>query len=164
MHRNLHIFSIIFIFTKQIFGATWVDQDTYLMWEIKNEYNIMYEYDWREANQYCDNLVLDGYSDWWLPSTTQLRTLSNIRLYGEYNSNWDRWFLANERYKNNGYFIKERIQYNMGTEGDYWSLSDYASSAKSEEEEVWFVDFEAGYDDWTYTSSQHYVRCVRSSY
>ncbi len=164
MHKSLNIFYIFIALLGELVGATWIDSNTYLMWEVKNEYNIMYEYDWREANDYCEHLVLDGYDDWWLPSTSQLRTISNIRLYGEYNENWDSWFLRSERYKNNGYFIRSELQYNMGTEGDYWSLSDYASTARSEEEEAWFVDFEAGYDDWTYTSSQHYVRCVRSSY
>ena len=145
-------------------GDTWTDPTTSLMWEVKTDYNIMHEYDWQGANDYCDNLTLDGYNDWWVPSTSQLKTISNIEMFGEYSSDWEDWFLENEDYKNNGYFIKEALQYNLGTEGDYWSLSDYASGAKSTEEEAWFIDFEAGYDDWTYISSQHYVRCVRSIY
>jgi len=154
---------IVFIINKNLFSAVWTDSDTDLMWEIKSDFNIMKEYDWKDANQYCDNLVLNGYNDWWLPSTTQLKTLSNIDLYGEYNNGWSQWFLKNERLKNGSFFIKEKFKYNMGAEGDYWSLSDYAGRAKSEEEEAWFIDFEAGYDDYSYTNASHYVRCVRSS-
>jgi len=165
MYRSLKLVFIVAILIKSfLMGDTWTDPDTNLMWELKTQYNMMYEYNWKEANNYCESLELDGYDDWWLPSTSQLRTISNIKLYGEYSDDWEDWFLENEQYKNNGYFIKKELEYNMGTEGDYWSLSDHAFNAKSEEEEAWFVDFEAGYDDWTYISSQHYVRCVRSSY
>jgi hypothetical protein len=158
------IFSVFSVFSNSLYGETWIDPDTYLMWEVKTNYNIMYEYSWKEATRYCDELVLDGYDDWWLPSTMQLRSLSNVRMYGEYGADWDEWYLKAEEYKNNGFFIKTIFQYNIGSEGDYWSVSDNASISESEEAYVWFVDFEAGYDDWTYASSQHYVRCVRASY
>ena len=155
---------IITIFFSNLYSEVWSDPETYLMWEIKTEDNVMHEYSWEEAEEYCDNLELDGYDDWWVPSTSQLKTLSNIPLFGEYNDNWEDWFLEHEDEKNGGYFVKEVFQYNMGTEGDYWAFSDYAVGAKTTEDQAWFVDFEAGYDDWTYSTSHHYVRCVRSSY
>jgi len=164
MKRVTSFFAIFSILSNSLYSETWIDPETYLMWEMKSEQNIMYEYTWKEANRYCDELVLDGYNDWWLPSTLQLRTVSNVYMFGEYNAGWDEWYLRNEKYKNNGFFIKRKFQYNMGAEGDYWSVSDKASFSKSEEGYAWFVDFEAGYDDWTYTSSQHYVRCVRAAY
>lgn len=162
MHRSLYIFFLIFIFSKELISDSWTDNSTSLIWELKNQNNIVSEYTWADANNYCDNLNLDGFNNWWLPSTSQLKTISNMELFGEFSDDWEDWFLENEDYKNGGFFIKEILQYNLGTEGDYWAFSDYAHSAKSEEEEAWFVDFEAGYDDWTYISSQHYVRCVRS--
>ena len=119
------------------------------MWEIKTDTNVMKEYNWNEANNYCDNLILNGYDDWWLPSTTQLKTIANRELYGEYNANWSKWFLKNEKNKNGNFFIKDKLKYNIG--------------AKSSEEQAWFIDFESGYDDFSYTNAIHYVRCVRSS-
>lgn len=151
------------LLTHSLYSETWIDPETYLMWEIKDDYNIMYEYNWRDANRYCDELTLDGYDDWWLPSTMQLRSISNVFMFGEYDMGWDEWYLDNEKYKNNGFFVKRKFQSNMGAEGDYWAVSDKATS-RSEEGYTWFIDFEAGYDDWTYTSSQHYVRCVRAGY
>jgi len=155
--------AILVLLVQWVFGEVWIDPDTYLMWEIKTEDNMMKEYSWEDANRYCNDLELEGFDDWWLPSTSQLKSLSNIDMFGQYKNSWEDWYIENEEHKNNGYFIKEALQYNMGMEGDYWSLSDYATSAKSETEEAWYVDFEAGYDDWTYTSSSHYVRCVRSA-
>lgn len=146
-----------------LFSAVWTDDDTGLMWEIKSDVNIMKEYNWKEANSYCDTLMLNGFDDWWLPSTTQLRTTSNVPMFGEYNANWNKWFLKNEKSKNGRFFIKIKLKHNMGNEGDYWSLSDHAATAKNEEDEAWFIDFEAGYDDFSYTNATHYVRCVRSS-
>jgi len=154
-----------FLFMENIIASpsTWIDRDTDLMWELKSEYNIMNKYTWSEASEYCESLYLNGENDWWLPATAQLKSISNIEMYGGYNDDWEDWFLDNEENKNNGYFIKTYLQYNIGTEGDYWSLSDDISNARSEEEEAWFIDFEAGYDDWSYISTRHYVRCVRSS-
>ena len=167
MRKNNNLIQVIILIVticNDVNAEVWSDPDTYLMWEVKSDYNIMHEYEWKDAEKYCDNLELVGYDDWWVPSTSQLKSLANIELFGEYSEDWEDWFLEYEEEKNGGYFIKEFFEYNMGTEGDYWSLSDYATGAKSEEEQAWFVDFEAGYDDWTYTTSQHYVRCVRSSY
>ena len=146
--RYLFIF-IVFFGKNYLLSAVWTDGDTDLMWEIKTDTNVMKEYNWNEANNYCDNLILNGYDDWWLPSTTQLKTIANRELYGEYNANWSKWFLKNEKNKNGNFFIKDKLKYNIG--------------AKSSEEQAWFIDFESGYDDFSYTNAIHYVRCVRSS-
>ena len=167
-HRNYNFYVFILLilleFNDKLYSYVWVDYSTYLMWEIKTEENIMKEYTWKEAISYCNDLNLNGFSDWWLPSTTQLKSISNISLFGEYRDGWEDWYMTHEKYKNNGFFIKRELSYNMGLEGDYWTISDKMSTSKAEEDFSWFVDFDAGYDDWTYMTSFHYVRCVRSAY
>lgn len=50
----------------------WVDPETMLMWENPASGNPL---DWAQAMDYCGDLVLAGYSDWWLPTIGELRTL-----------------------------------------------------------------------------------------
>jgi hypothetical protein len=157
----LFIFVLIY-FDTNLQSYVWKDTESGLTWEVKTADNIVNEYTWQEAYNYCNNLILGGYSDWWLPSISQLRTLAHFPIFGEYNDNWEEWYLTYEQYKNNGFFIKYQLAYNMGAGGDYWAVSEKISSAKSKEDFSWYLDFDAGYDDWTYSTAQHYVRCVRA--
>jgi hypothetical protein len=142
----------------------WQDKETYLIWEVKSETNINQEMTFLEALDYCDNLELDGYSDWWLPSVSQARTLAHFPIYGEYNDDWEQWFEYYGPYTNNGFFVKYQLAYNMGVSGDYWVVSEKVSFAKSAEDFAWYIDYTTGYDDWSYTTAQNYVRCVRADF
>jgi len=53
-----------------------VDKNTNLMWQD----NIDTEYvkkTWEDAKQYCEDLELDGYDDWFLPTVEQLLTITD---------------------------------------------------------------------------------------
>lgn len=52
-----------------------LDKQTNLMWEMKNSSNVSKTYTWEEALNYCENLVLNGYSDWRLPNQYEVKSL-----------------------------------------------------------------------------------------
>lgn len=53
-------------------GDVWNDSDSGLTWQNPPATE---EMDWNTAMNYCDNLSLKGYSDWRLPSISELRSL-----------------------------------------------------------------------------------------
>lgn len=53
----------------------WVDPDTGLMWENPNLDHALTEAGADAAFAYCDELVLAGYDDWYLPNLGELRSL-----------------------------------------------------------------------------------------
>ncbi|NLH47417.1 MAG: DUF1566 domain-containing protein [Myxococcales bacterium] len=57
-------------------AGTWIDYDTDLMWQkeiVDNCYGLYYT--WDLAVGYCDSLELAGFSDWRLPTISELRSL-----------------------------------------------------------------------------------------
>jgi len=52
-------------------SGVWTDSSSGLMWQIEDDQ----WYTWLEAKALCENLDLGGYSDWRLPSISELRTL-----------------------------------------------------------------------------------------
>ncbi|MCP4707183.1 MAG: DUF1566 domain-containing protein, partial [Planctomycetes bacterium] len=51
---------------------TWVDPSTDFMWQVDPASKEMV---WEKADAYCDNMHLAGYSDWRLPTISELRSL-----------------------------------------------------------------------------------------
>jgi len=53
-------------------GPTWVDDDSGLEWEMPVSFAMLY---FDGANAYCENLDWEGYTDWRLPTISELRSL-----------------------------------------------------------------------------------------
>lgn len=87
------------------------------------------------ATTYCENMTLGGYTDWRLPSETELLGITT---------------------KSFGSAIDPLFQHSA--EGDYWSSTSYISSPPL----AWYVYFVSGGGDY-YRSKDNsgYVRCVR---
>ncbi|MEM7828109.1 MAG: DUF1566 domain-containing protein, partial [Candidatus Aenigmatarchaeota archaeon] len=130
--------------------VTVIDNNTGLIWQRSDDGIVR---TWDEANNYCENLALGGYSDWRLPTK---RELFSIVDFGRYNPSIN-------------------ISIFPDTKRDkYWS-----SDVKSSSNEAWYVYFgkleiDYGcasvysyykYDGVTVNSSdksnKYYVRCVR---
>jgi hypothetical protein len=130
---------------------TWIDPDTGLMWqnekytaEDDRNYKKNIEggkvWNWWNAKEYCQNLQLDGYSDWRLPTRDELKTIIS-------NTN------------HNGYYIKKELSKSMGKGSYFWSSTPYVSFS----ERAWYVNFSNGYGSSNYKYYKNYVRCVRDS-
>jgi hypothetical protein len=131
---------------------TWIDPATGLMWQnekyTKEEDHIYWArsskkeggkvWNWWNAKKYCQNLYLDGYSDWRLPTINELKTI-----------------LTKTRY--NGYYIKKELSKSMGSGGWFWSSTPHVSYSEG----AWGVNFDYGYDYYGNKTYKNSVRCVR---
>jgi uncharacterized caspase-like protein len=99
------------------------------------------EYTWQEAKEYCENLTLDGYSDWKLPSRNKLRKLTS-------DSGIDN--IDGETYYINKAFIKNILVNNW-----FWTTSEKGSSS------AWGLYFQGGLDFWYNKSSSGLALCMR---
>jgi hypothetical protein len=61
--------------------GTVTDLNTGLMWEQGDSRNQGGGQQWTTANAYCTDLVLGGYSDWRLPTVSELKSLINLAHY-----------------------------------------------------------------------------------
>ncbi len=117
-------------------NGTVTDLNTGLIWQQGDAQNSSYR-SWQEAVDYCDSLTLAGYSDWRLPTVTELTSLTNI---GRYDPAID-----------TAYFPDARSDF-------YWSGSTYAHYTVG----AWIVNFYNGYVGWSFKGLTHYARCIRS--
>jgi hypothetical protein len=88
------------------------------------------------ATTYCENLTLDGKSDWRAPTIEELVSITDK---GRVNPSIDPTFQ------------------NVPS-SDYWSSTTYAGGTSR----AWSVNFDNGYDPWGDKDNNRYVRCVRS--
>ena len=117
-------------------GNIVTDSTTQLQWQDDAISSSNYLF-WSEAINYCENLTLDGHSDWRLPNKNELLSLVD---YSKFNP-----------------VIKENIFENISS-NDYWSSTtnaDYSGNA-------WGVDFSNGYTGNFNKTETLNVRCVRA--
>jgi hypothetical protein len=62
---------------------TWEDSSTGLMWTVEDNGN---DFNWNQANAYCEGLTLGGYSDWRLPTIDELEGLYDRTLKKQYKA------------------------------------------------------------------------------
>jgi|GEM_PF-2606417 len=147
-------------------GEVWSDSTSGLMWQKTPPENTMKR---EAAKSYCSDLTLGGYSDWRLPSISELRSLIRgcpatenggvCKITDDCLSEDSCWSTACQGCSING---------GPGAGGQYWPselpISDkwgFRSSSPNESDGVWGVSF--NYGDLVYYSVNFdtYVRCVR---
>ncbi|MEA1918466.1 MAG: DUF1566 domain-containing protein [Campylobacterota bacterium] len=114
-----------------------IDTETALMWQDVPE-NRGTLYTWDEAKAYCEELDLENYDDWWLPSEAELVTIVDTS-------------------RPKGRMIKKGFIYYKGK--PYWTSSTYSWNAP----EAWVISFNNGA---SYSEDKHqslHVRCMRCS-
>ena len=123
-------------YTRDDYKEIVSDNITKLQWQDNSDASSITK-TWADANTYCENLSLGGFTDWKLPSISELQTIVDDGKY--YPS-------VNSIFKNI-------------SSGYYWSstanayYSDYA----------WVVYFHnGGYTSYYYKYYSGYVRCVRA--
>ena len=112
-------FSTLFLLHVSLLAAPlFVDNKTALMWQDTAE-NRGTLYTWDEAKFYCEELTLENYDDWWLPSESELSSI-----------------LDTSRPK--GRMIKKGFIYYKPE--PYWTSTTYSWNAPH----AWAISFENG--------------------
>ncbi len=91
--------------------------------------------DWDDAVLYCDELVLNGVSHWRLPTFKELFSIVDYtRVHPAINP-----------------------VFSFVNEGTYWTSTGFAPSRSR----AWTIDFRTGKTYYSYTTTNHAVRCVK---
>lgn len=121
-------------------NGTVSDSSYRLQWQddYSDNSNTIKESGWEAAILYCENLVLDGKTDWRLPNINELKTIiDDTKLTGLIFST----FLNTNR-------------------SDYWSATTYNAIKNN----AWTVDFNTGRSTYgNAKNSTQSVRCVRKT-
>lgn len=112
-------------------GNIVTDTSTGLMWQ-DNSGVTLQAYNWNDSFAYCDNLILDNYMDWRIPTFTELRSIVDA---------------------NNSPAIKSEFE--NSTAYYYWSSTIAYTGAKST------IYFDDGHTGSAETWLGGYIRCVR---
>ena len=113
-------------------GDIVTDNDTGLIWQDSSD---IQDLEWKEAITYCENLTLEGYSDWRLPNKNELLSIVDLEKYNP--------------------AIKDGFENTKNSW--YWSSSSDANG----DDYAWFVGFYYGDTSYYSKGSSLFVRCVR---
>ncbi len=140
VRRNVRVYVPNSQYTRDDTKEIVTDHITNLQWQDNEEAKTV-EKTWYGAKNYCSNLGLGGYHDWYLPSKEELKTIGDTT-YGTPSINP----------------IFQNIEF-----GFYWSSSFYGHDNPSYEwEEAWGVFFGFSNEEVRLPiPASYYVRCVR---
>jgi len=113
-----------------------LDDETGLIWQDNKEIvenNLNYD----EAKKYCQDLEVDGFSDWRLPTLREYYTIVDLRR--------DRPALKN------GFEIRD--------DGRYWTATPFVKNPKKE---AWYISMSYGEAEPYKKGRVYHVRCVRN--
>jgi len=116
-------------------ALTWEDPKTGLEWQLYSPGQMT----WHEARRYAQSLVLDGRSDWRLPTAAELESLL------------DREALF-ERIRP---IVRKDVPFRDTL--SYWTATTFAPNTNS----AWIVMFDGAYILSYYKSNTYHIRCVR---
>jgi len=102
---------------------------------------------WSGAKKYCKNLTLGGYSDWRLPTKSELKKLLTKNKNGN-SSGYQ-------------YYIKKEFVENMPPLNGRYSNASFWSSTENDSSVAWSVLFGGGNDLWLFKTVSSYALCVR---
>lgn len=114
-------------------------------------------YNWDQATTYCQELVVEGNSDWRLPTKEELKSLvvcdngvpTPLQEYPN-----EPYYCGGTTYDTN--YARPTIDSVFQSSPKfYWSSTAYYDVYK------WGVYFFSGYADWERSTYENYVRCVR---
>ncbi len=111
------------------------DTTTNIIWSDQNATN----YSWIGAYDYCENLDINGSTDWHLPNLNQLFLLADRT---KYNPSIDNVFI--------------NVQYTQ-TDGSYWS----STTNMQNQNQAFSVNFYDGRSERKDKTQTAYVRCFR---
>ena len=117
------------------FSNVVVDKKTGLMWQDDSDAKSVTK-DWQGAQDYCNNLTLQGYHDWFLPTAEQLLTITD----------------------KNKVNPSIKSEFKNVTSSSYWSSSPLVSGSKY----AWYVYFNDGSSNRNFKTREYYVRCARA--
>lgn len=110
-----------------------IDKQNNLMWQDNNEVTEYLETA-ITAKVYCENIVLNGYIDWRVPSINEIINVIDVNEKNAINKNFK--------------FVKPNV----------YSTN---SSFKEDKELLWVVDFKTGKIATDEKRNENYIRCVR---
>jgi len=111
-----------------------IDKSTNIMWQDDKEVT-QYLENITFAKLYCEELVLNGYIDWKLPSIKQLQSILDVTQKAP--------------------TINQEFKYS--SKNNYWSNTSFVT----DEQNYWSVDFKTGITSNAEETNTYNVRCIR---
>jgi len=118
-------------------GTSKIDEKTALIWQDNNEVS-QKSFSYDDARQYCQNLNVDGYTDWRLPSIKEFYTIVSLS--------------QKRPALKNGFAVRD--------DGKYWTATPFAKNPKNE---AWYISMRYGEIDTAKRTRLNAVRCVRDA-
>lgn len=133
-----HALTILALSSVLLFaGTSKIDEKTGLIWQDNSEVGEK-DLSHEEALHYCQDLKVDGFSDWRLPTLKEAYTIVDLTV--------------NRPALKKGFDIHD--------DGRYWTSTRFA---KDPQKEAWYISMSYGEAEAYKRSRIYHVRCVRNA-